>query len=110
MGLGVTLITFVPATLIKSADVNTNFANLNNATAFNGGVATMNFEAGKVTSDGSGNLHLANGQIGAVVAGDILDASGANDMYWKASSPSGQISFVVNSILTMTVTSTGLTF
>ncbi len=108
MGLGVTLITFVPATLIKSADVNSNFATLNSATAFNGGVATMNFEAGKVTSDGSGNIHLANGQIGATLAGDILDASGATDLYLKASSASGSISFLVNSILTMTINTTGL--
>lgn len=36
MGFGVSLITFSPNSTIKSADVNSNFANLNNATDFQG--------------------------------------------------------------------------
>ena len=63
MGLGVSLISFSPNTTIKSADVNTNFTNLNNGSNFNGTVSgTFNgqlaADGGQINSDGSGDLTL----------------------------------------------------
>jgi hypothetical protein len=108
MGFNAALITFNPATLIRAQDVNSNFTALNNVATFNGGTATMNFEAGTVTSDGNGNIRLATGKIGVTTAGDIIDASGATDLFVKAGGASGQISFYIDSILTVAVTTNGL--
>lgn len=40
MGLGVSLITFSPNTIIRSADVNSNFSGLNNTTSFSGTITS----------------------------------------------------------------------
>ncbi len=108
MGLNATLITFNPATLIRAQDVNSNFTTLNNVASFNGGTATMSFEAGNVTSDGNGNIHLAAGKLGMNVSGDIIDGSSATDLYIKATGASGQIAFYIDSALTVAVTTSGL--
>lgn len=60
MGLGATLITFVPDTVIKSGDVNSNLQALNGVTnpAFStvtvSGASSL--DSGKLTTDGNGTL------------------------------------------------------
>jgi hypothetical protein len=110
MTLGAHLLTFTPAVLIKSADVNSNFVSLSNVTAFSGGLSLpMNMESGNVQSDGNGNLRLAVAQIGMTTAGDIMDASSATDIYLKASSATGTIAFYQDGTLLLAMTRTGLT-
>lgn len=63
MSLGVTIISFSPNTVIKSADVNSNFSALNNAATFTGGgtfTGTLSADGGLITSDGAGNLNIPN--------------------------------------------------
>jgi hypothetical protein len=48
VGLGIALITFSPNTIIRSADVNSNFAALNSASVFNGNASS----AGAVNANG----------------------------------------------------------
>ncbi len=94
MGINVSLISFVPATLIRSKDVNANFAALNAATGFTGGVPTINMDAGKITSDGNGNIKML-GRLGKTVSADIIDwSNSATDTYIKAGT-GGSIQFVV---------------
>jgi hypothetical protein len=75
MGLGASIITFTASSLIRSADVNANFNNLNNATAFNGGVPTMAFDSGKLLSDGNGNIQIQGGGLGKSVVGDMINST-----------------------------------
>ena len=115
MGFNVPLISFVPATKIRSAPVNSNFTALNTAPFFTGGVPTMNFDGGALTSDGSGNIKFNNG-LGQHSKRDIFDWSSTSDTYIKATSGTGSITFQVgtpgsgNTTLSiMTITSAGIT-
>ena len=94
MGLFVPLITFTPATVVASADVNTNFASINTAPNFTGGVPLMNFDSGKLISDGQGNIQLNNG-IGMNARRDIIDWSSSTDTYIKATSSNGALYFQI---------------
>lgn len=99
-GLGVTIISFSPNTLIKSADVNTNFSNLNNAATFTGGgtfTGTLSADGGKITSDGSGNISA----VGAIQFSSgnetlkshtgivVIDFSGNTDLSLNAPNSGG---------------------
>jgi hypothetical protein len=97
MPLNATLVTFAPATRIRSADVNTNFANLNNSTGFNGGVPTLNTSSGNVKSDGNGNLTVVGAQLGKSANGDIMDWSGGGAAIIKANT-GGAIIFQIGNV------------
>lgn len=64
-GLGASLVTFSPNTLIKSSDVNNNFAHLNNANTFTG---TVRGNADTATNSTNATaLKTAGGATGASV-------------------------------------------
>lgn len=56
MAIGASLITFVAGTTIKSADVNSNFSNINTGT-----FASISSDLGLITSDGAGKLIFSKG-------------------------------------------------
>lgn len=69
MGFGVSLMSFSAATLMKSADVNSNFTNLNNAMTMTNGTATWCTYAANLqtnggtlaaTVDGTGQVAFSN--------------------------------------------------
>lgn len=72
MGLGATIITFLPGNTILHADVNSNFTNLNNATTLTG---TAEFATKAV------NMRLNGGTLGASAASTstLTVAQGADD-------------------------------
>ncbi|SRR5258708_2714646 len=72
-GFFVPLITFTPNTLILPADVNTNFANLNNASIYTGPITHLIADSGQLTSTTVGGL-LIGGQMGAIAYSDRIDA------------------------------------
>jgi len=80
---------FSPSTLIRSADVNSNLAALNGASAPSfttitvSGLATvgkLTSDGGKITSDGAGNLSIvgltATGTISGAIAATALTLNG----------------------------------
>lgn len=92
MPFNVPIIVFAPATRIRAEDVNANFTSLNTITAFDGGVPTMNFDGGKLTSDGSGNIQLQGLTLNHLTKGDML--SWANSTNTQVSAPSA-ITFLI---------------
>lgn len=82
MPLGVTIITFSPNTLIRSADVNSNFSALNNASVIQGQVVGNATSATNATV-GTTQLSTSGGTVGAIIntsgvitsqiAGGLLD-------------------------------------
>lgn len=65
MGFEAALITFSPSTKMKSADVNSNFNNLNKAGTLSGGTIDDSFYAGKMQTNGGtlGATAASSGQV-----------------------------------------------
>jgi hypothetical protein len=61
MGFGASLITFSPGTLMKSADVDSNFTNLNNANSLSGSVSSASFAGHLQTNGGSTGISASSG-------------------------------------------------
>jgi hypothetical protein len=83
MGLGVSLITFSPNTVISSASVNTNFQNLNNASTFVGNVTgNCSGSAGSVAAANIGAGTLPSGVTvpAGNISGSVPSATNASNL------------------------------
>lgn len=106
MPFNVPIITFAPATRIRAEDMNANFAALNNITTFSGGVPTMNFDGGKLTSDGNGNISLQGLTLNQFTKGDMLSWSNVNNT--QVSAPAA-ITFIIGIQAVATIAANGIT-
>lgn len=126
MGLGVSLISFSPSTVIKSADMNTNLSNLNNASSFTGtftggGTFTglLSADTNKITSDGLGNISAVgtiqfsagNAKLLTSSGINIFDATGNTDLILNAPNVGSghKIVLEVGGVRVLSVDATGAT-
>ncbi len=108
MALGATLITFSPGATILSANMNANFAAINNIATLNVPFLTYTADAGNIMSDGNGNI-LWTGGIGKSSFADLYNAASGTSVFSQSNS-AGTIHLQINGVDAITFNSTGPTF
>jgi hypothetical protein len=108
MALGATLITFSPGATIRSADMNANFAAINNLATLNVPFLTYSADNGAISSDGNGNI-LWTGGIGKSGFTDIYSSSSGTTVI-SESAGAGTIHLQINGTDSITFNATGPTF
>lgn len=111
-GLGATIISFSPNTIIRSADVNTNFSNLNNASSFVGGgtfSGTLSADGGLITSNGSGSLSIPAAAFYMIGAFDVMWSPSTQDLYINCPNVGGgrKMYFQVGGVNKMSIDTSG---
>jgi hypothetical protein len=94
MGLGASLVTFSPGTLIKSADMNSNFSNLNNISSMTG-TATYATNAVNLVQP-SQTVGASVNSSGQVTFGAAAPHDSSGNHYAPASASSGSGSGTYN--------------